>query len=246
LSSVRRTLTAAEMFGRDLARRALALLLLVALPVVFFVVSRASEGGHAFTAGGLGLSWAIAGASLFTALGARSVDQRLVLDGYRPVELLAAHLLLLDAAGVGLSAGFAALLVAVSGTPDLGALVLALVLVALIAVPLGLVLAVLVPHELEATLLLIGLIGIEMILPSGSATAGALPLGGPQALLDRAAGKAHPAAVAAALGRSVLWIVALTIVGALIWGWRTRVHRPDAPTPRAVRTRGQSLGPSAP
>jgi hypothetical protein len=55
------------------------------------------------------LSWAIAGASLFTALGARGVDQRLVFDGYRPVELLGARLLLLDAAGVVLSAGFAAL-----------------------------------------------------------------------------------------------------------------------------------------
>ena len=227
-----RTLTAAEMFGRDLARRWLALVLLVALPVVFYLTSRASEGGHAFTAGGLGLSWAIAGASLFTALGARGVDQRLVFDGYRPVELLGARLLLLDAAGVVLSALFAALLIVVSGTPDVSNLVLALVLVALVAVPLGLVLAVLVPHELEATLLLIGLIGIEMILPSESTTVGALPLGGPQELLDRAAGKPHPVAVATALGRSALWIVALTAIGAVIWAWRTRVDRPATPDPR--------------
>jgi hypothetical protein len=229
--SARRTLTAAEMFGRDLGRRWLALVLLVTLPAVFFVVSKVSSGGHAFTAGGLGLSWAIAGASLFTALGARGMDQRLVLDGYRPFELLGARLLLLDAAGVVLSALFAVLLIVVSGTPDVSGLVLALVLVALVAVPLGLVLAVLVPHELEATLLLIGLIGIEMILPSASSTVGDLPLGGPQELLDRAAGKPHPVAVATALGRSALWIVALTAVGAVIWGWRTRVHRPATPGP---------------
>jgi len=182
--------------------------------VVFYVTSRASEGGHAFTAGGLGLSWAIAGASLFTALGARGVDQRLVFDGYRPVELLGARLLLLDAAGVVLSALFATLLLLVSGTPHVDVLVLALVLVALVAVPLGLVLAVLVPHELEATLLLIGLIGIEMILPSESATVGDLPLGGPQELLDRAAGKPNPVAVTTALGRSAVWVVALTVVAA--------------------------------
>jgi hypothetical protein len=229
MSGVARTLTAAEMFGRDLGRRWLALVLLVALPVIFYLVSRASEGGHAFTAGGLGLSWAIAGASLFTALGARGVDQRLVFDGYRPIELLGARLLLLDAAGVVLSALFATLLILDSGTPDLGVLVVALVLVALVAVPLGLVLAVLVPHELEATLLLIGLIGIEMILPSEGSIVGGLPLGGPQELLDRAAGKAHPVAVVTAVGRSALWIVALTIVGALIWRWRTRVHRPGIP-----------------
>lgn len=234
MSGWARTLTAAEMFGRDLARRWLALVLLVALPVVFYLASRASEGGHAFTAGGLGLSWAIAGASLFAALGARSVDQRLVFDGYRPVELLSARLLLLDSVGVLLSGLFAVLLFFASGTPDVGALVLALVLVALVAVPLGLVLAVLVPHELEATLLLIGLIGIEMILPSESATAGALPLGGPQQLLDRAAGKAHPVAVLSALGRSALWVVALTVVGAWIWSWRTRVHRPQPLGPASL------------
>jgi hypothetical protein len=229
MSGLARTVIAAEMFGRDLARRWLALVLLVALPVVFYLASRASEGGHAFTAGGLGLSWAIAGASLFAALGARRVDQRLVFDGYRPVELLSARLLLLDSLGVMLSALFAALLIVDSGTPDVGSLVLALVFVALVAVPLGLVLAMLVPHELEATLLLIGLIGIEMTLPSESATVGALPLGGPQELLDRAAGKPHPVAITTALGRSALWIVALTVIGAWIWRWRTRVYRPSAP-----------------
>lgn len=99
---------------------------------------------------------------------------------------------------------------------------------------MGLVLAVLVPHELEATLLLIGLIGIEMILPSESSAVAALPLGGPQELLDRAAGKPHPVPVATAIGRSALWIVALTILGTLIWRWRTQVHRPGGLEPPTV------------
>jgi hypothetical protein len=226
MTSLRRTATAAEMFGRDLSRRGLALGLLVALPVVFFVVSKTSGGGHAFTAGGLGLSWAIAGASLFSALGARAVDQRLVLDGYRPAELLGARVVLLDVTGLALGALFGAVLAGVSGTPDLLALAAALVLVTLVSVPLGLVLAALVPYELEATLLLIGLIGIEMILPSEGGAVAALPLGGAQALLDRAAAKAHVASVAAAAGRSVAWTVGLTAVAMLIWAWRTRVARP--------------------
>jgi hypothetical protein len=227
--SGRRTVTAAEMFGRDLSRRWVALALLVSLPAVFFVVSKISEAGHGFTAGGLGLSWAIAGASLFTALGARSVDQRLVFDGYQPVELLGARLVLLDLLGLVLSAVFAVLLVGASGSEDVPALVLALVLVTLVSVPLGLVLAALVPHELEATLLLIGLVGIEMILPSESNAAGVLPLGGPQELLDRAAGKANPVPVLAATARSLGWVVGLTVVGAVIWAWRTRVARPNPP-----------------
>jgi hypothetical protein len=173
------------------------------------------------------LSWAIAGASLFTALGARGVDQRLVFDGYRPVELLGARLVLLDLAGLALSALFGALLLGVSGSPDVPALVWALVLVTLVAVPLGLVLAALVPHELEATLVLIGLVGIEMILPSESRGVGTLPLGGPQELLDRAAGKPNPFPVLTATARSLAWVVGLTAIGAVIWAWRTRVTRPD-------------------
>jgi hypothetical protein len=126
-----------------------------------------------------------------------------------------------------LSALFGGLLVGVSGSPDVPALALALVLVTLVAVPLGLVLAALVPYELEATLLLIGLVGIEMILPSESSGVGALPLGGPQELLDRAAGKMNPFPVITATARSLAWVVALTVLGAVIWAWRTRVARPN-------------------
>jgi hypothetical protein len=219
------------MFGRDLSRRSLALGLLVALPVAFFIVSKASEGGHGFTTGGLGLSWAIAGASLFLALGARRIDQRLVFDGYRPAELLAARVLLLDATGLALSALFAALLAGVSGTPDLGALLGALVLVTLVAVPLGLVLAALVPYELEATLLLIGLVGIEMILPSEGGVVAAMPFGGAQALLDRAAGKAHVASVGVGVGRAAVWVVGLTVAAAVIGAWRTQLAAPARPQP---------------
>ncbi len=231
MSRRHRTAVAAEMFGRDLSRRSLALALLVALPIAFFAVSKASEGGHGFTTGGLGLSWAIAGASLFLALGARRIDQRLVFDGYRAGELLAARVLLLDATGLALSGLFAALLAGVSGTPDLGALLGALVLVTLVAVPLGLVLAALVPYELEATLLLIGLVGIEMMLPSEGGVVATMPFGGAQALVDRAAGKGHVASVGVAVGRASVWIVALTLAAAAIGAWRTRPARRARPQP---------------
>ncbi len=46
--------------------------------------------------GGIAMAFSIAGASIFVALTARPVDQRLVLAGYRSHELLLGRLLLLE------------------------------------------------------------------------------------------------------------------------------------------------------
>ena len=58
-----RVLIMAEMHGRDLLRRHVALLLLVALPLAFYLSSGRS-GRYAVTAGGVGMAFAIAGATL--------------------------------------------------------------------------------------------------------------------------------------------------------------------------------------
>ena len=46
------------------------------------------------------MAFSIAGASIFVALTARPVDQRLILAGYRPWELLLGRLLLLELFGL--------------------------------------------------------------------------------------------------------------------------------------------------
>ena len=57
------------------------------------------------------MAFSIAGASIFVALTARPVDQRLVLAGYRPYELLLGRLLLLELFGVAVSAVFSVVMV---------------------------------------------------------------------------------------------------------------------------------------
>ena len=79
-----RVLAVSEMLARDLLRRRVALALLVGLPLAFYGVTRSSSDDLALTSGGVGLAWSIAGAALFCSLAARDVDQRLVLDGFRP------------------------------------------------------------------------------------------------------------------------------------------------------------------
>jgi len=110
MSTLARIVATAEMLGRDLLRRRLALALLVVLPVAFYVSTRWGEGGNGYTSGGIGLSWSIAGAALYSALAARPVDRRLVLDGYRPFELLAGRVLLLTSFGLVLATAFTAMM----------------------------------------------------------------------------------------------------------------------------------------
>jgi hypothetical protein len=59
-----------------------------------------------------------------------------------------------------------------------GPLILAVAVTALIGVPLGLALAALLPRELEGTLALIAVIGVQTSLPSNLAIAPALPFYG--------------------------------------------------------------------
>jgi len=107
---LRRILVPAEMTGRELARRGFALGLLTALPLAFYGAS-SNHSDHAITTGGIAMAFSIAGASIFVAMTARPVDQRLILAGYRPWELLLGRLLLLELFGVAVAGIFSVVMV---------------------------------------------------------------------------------------------------------------------------------------
>ncbi|MBV8950824.1 MAG: hypothetical protein JOZ99_08115 [Actinobacteria bacterium] len=225
MTTLKRIVATAEMLGRDLLRRRLALVLLVILPAAFYVSTRWGEGGNGYTSGGIGLSWSIAGAALYSALAARPVDRRLVLDGYRPVELLAGRVLLLTTFGLTLASAFTVMMWAFVPPQNAVALIVAMLLVALVAVPLGLAIAGLVPHELEGTLVLIGLVGIEMSLPSTGTLEGVLPFGAPHRLLNEAAGR--NLAFTPCLARGLAWAALLLVIAIVAWWGRVHVIRHD-------------------
>ena len=100
MKAVRRVLTMCEMHGRDLMGHHIAVAMLVALPLTFYFASASEHGSDPFVAGGVGMAFSIAGATLFSVLSSREVDQRLVLGGYRPIELLLGRLLFLGPFGL--------------------------------------------------------------------------------------------------------------------------------------------------
>jgi hypothetical protein len=182
---LRRVLVAAEMTGRELARRGFALGLLTALPLAFYGAS-ANHSENAITTGGIAMAFSIAGASIFIAMTARPVDQRLILAGYRPWELLLGRLLLLELFGVVVAGIFSVVMVFGSNPADPWLVVAGVGLVALSSVPFGLAVGELAPHELEGVLILIGVVGVQLTLDSSQTIARLLPFWGAQRLIDRA------------------------------------------------------------
>ncbi len=226
--SAARILTIAEMQGRDLARRWLALGLLVALPLSFYG-AMAPHDRHAPIAGGIAMAFSLAGVSIFAVLAARRVDQRLAMSGLRAGELVTGRLLCLVALSVPIVGGSAALMAVVSNPPRPWVLGGGVAMVALVAVPFGLAVGTLVPRELEATLILIGVVGIQLSLDPSVGLAKVLPFYGPEQLIDSSLGSGYP--VWTAVVASVAYAAALLVVALLLMGRRIRVRRHPQPTP---------------
>jgi hypothetical protein len=201
------------MTGRELARRPVALGLLTVLPLAFYGAS-AHHSDHAVVTGGIAMAFSIAGASIFAALTARPVDQRLVLAGYRPHQLLLGRLVLLELFGLAVAGVFSLVMVLGTSPPDQGALVAGVVLVAVTSVPFGLAVGTLVPNELEGVLILIGVVGIQLTLESTQAIAKLLPFWGAQRLLQHSIDPTI--SIAAAIPVALLYALGLLVAGTYV------------------------------
>jgi hypothetical protein len=220
--TARRILVPAEMTGRELARRRVALGLLTLLPLAFYA-ALANHSSHAAVTGGIAMAFSISGASIFAALTARPVDQRLVLAGYRPAELLLGRFMLLELFGLVVGGLFSGVMVLGTGPSDAGALVVGVLLVAVASVPFGLMVGALAPHELEGVLILIGVVGIQLTLDSTQTIAKLLPFWGAKRLIEHSIDTS--VGVGAAVAVEILYAVALLAVAAAIMRWRSPPRR---------------------
>jgi len=185
---LKRIFVPAAMTGRELLRRHVAMALLTGLPLAFYGSSLSQAAHHAAITGGIAMAFSVAGASIFAALTARPVDQRLVLAGYHPYELLLGRLLFLELFGVVVSALFSVVMVLGSEPAHPVLLGLGVELVAVISVPFGLAVGALAPHELEGVLILIGVVGIQLTLASTQTIAKLLPFWGAQRVISYSVG----------------------------------------------------------
>ena len=168
------TLVVARMCLREVARRRGVLLLLVALPLSFYLVRR-DQQGQSIRMLALGLGWAVSTLALFSSSAARSVDHRLRLTGYRTRQLLLGRMLAIIACGLGLAADYGTLIALDQNVGRLWATELILITTVVIAAPLGALVSAFVPGELEGALALLTVLAVQMLADPAGSIAKALP-----------------------------------------------------------------------
>jgi len=105
--------------------------------------------------------------------------------------------------------------------------------VSAVAVPFGIAVAAVVPRELEATLVLIGVVGIQMAVDHTSTIAKVLPFYGARLLIDHAL--VGSGAIAWPLLISSAYAVVLLLIARIFIGPRLTVRRPGDTTPQPQR-----------
>lgn len=165
-----RTVTVAEMALREISRRRGVLAILALLPLAFYLSRRGDHLGQSIRFVCLGLGWTLSTAALFAGGAARSVEPRLRLSGYRAHHLWLGRLGALWTVGVALSLPYFVLVRLDQHDVRYGAVALIMALTVAVAAPFGLLLSALLPRELEGTLVLLLVVGLQMMLnPDGTA-----------------------------------------------------------------------------
>ncbi len=155
---------------RAVARRRLTVGILLAMPVAFYLVSHDSVG-RSVRSLVFGISWAVSTVAFFATVAAHDLDPRLRLAGWRRLDLVAGRLVGLLAIVVGLTLVFAVLVGVDQDVRSLAAIVVDFAVTGSVAVAVGTVIG----KEMEGTLVLFFLAGLQAIANPFDAWSRALP-----------------------------------------------------------------------
>jgi len=172
---VKKTLIVAEMALREISRRRGVLILLALLPLAFYFSRRSEAYWQSVRFVSLGIGWTLSTAALFAGNAARGIEPRLRLSGYATHQLYLGRLLALWAIGAALSTPYFLLIRFDLDAVRYSGIALILLLTVVVAAPLGLAVAAVLPRELEGMLVLLTVVAMQMMLNPDKATAHVLP-----------------------------------------------------------------------
>ncbi|GAA3513028.1 hypothetical protein [Actinocatenispora rupis] len=172
---MRRTYAVAEAALREMARRRVVLAILLLLPLAFYLSRRGDHLGQSIRFVCLGLGWALSTAALFSGSAGRAIEPRLRLSGYSGRHLVGGRLLALWTIGLLLSTPYFLLVRFDQHDVRYGAIALIMALTVAVSAPFGLALSAILPRELEGTLVLLVVVGLQMMVDPADTAARALP-----------------------------------------------------------------------
>ncbi|WP_259390616.1 ABC transporter permease [Actinomyces sp. 2119] len=223
----------AQVTVHELFRRRGALALTLLLPLTFYLV-RLDTHWTALRLLAMGLGWAVATLALFTQVSSRLIDRRLVVAGARPQSLWAGRHLAVLLLGWVVAVVYAALVLGTAGD-DLehpGAVVVMLVLTATAAVPLGSLVAALVPRDLEGAMLLLAVMAVQLLVDPEEEWTRILPLWSARELASYVVEPLGAQAgdyLARGVGHAVAVTAVLLVLSAVLSRLRLRVVTPPLP-----------------
>lgn len=141
-------------------RRHVTSILLVALPLLFFAAIRSNDLESGAVALGIGFSWSIASLAAYTLQSNRRLDGRLAFAGLDPTTLLLGRLSSFVATAVIGAVVLSGVVVLVEPDLSFSTLVVGLLLAGIPALAVGMLIGVITPSELEATLVVLAVFGI--------------------------------------------------------------------------------------
>ncbi|MEV0898784.1 hypothetical protein [Actinoplanes sp. NPDC049802] len=161
-------LTVAGLSAREVSRRRTALLLVISLPLWFYLVRR-DLTGQSTRMLTLGIAWAVSTLTLFVVNAARGVDPRLRLSGASVAGVIGGRLIAMSGFGLLLAGGYLVLVGVDQDIDRLWAIGVMMAITALIAAPFGSLVGALLPRELEGALALLSVCAVQMLAdPAGT------------------------------------------------------------------------------
>jgi len=218
--------TIADMQLRDLTRRRVALALLVGLPMTWYLAEAAAGVGYAVGTGVLAMAWSAAAAPLFAVVGGRNVDQRMLQAGYQSRDIIIGRLLALYACSFAIALILGIIMVAGSHPARTDEVFVALGLTVLVSTSVGWLIAALVPRELEGTLILIGIVGMQVSIPVSGTASLFIPYYGPLRLTDY---ESTPLGPSGPIIHAIVWSILIGLAALALWTRRVRVWPSSIP-----------------
>ncbi len=219
--TIRRIWAVAVAQVRELLRRRLSILMLLLLPLTFYWTAGTPE--RAITYASVGVGWSVSVISLFLALSMRKIAPRLSLLGYSAAEQMIGRVVSLVTFSALVAVGLWFYLRTDELVVDDQFLALSLGLSVLTSAATGLATAALLPKEMEAMLLLIGIIGLTFAVDHTTALSKVLPLHGAE--------RYAAASLTGRVGETSPWMTSLIIgcgllvVGSAAVAWRVPAPR---------------------